>query len=159
MKNELKRLQSLFGVVSPTVRLFEAQMKSLSSGSRQEWVCLICRLAFGYYDKLPKRYRKFIIRYLVHDRACYVRYLNEHTPLGDLRYPLNHPRLFIKMVHLLESDRKKGSRMSYMHLASFLLLAFPIKHTLRTLAEYLRTYRHTPEELLQLLGKTEIWED
>ena len=158
MKNEFKRLQGLFGVASPTVRLFEARMKLVSPKDRREWELLICRLAFGYYDHLPKRYSKFIIRYLVHDRACYVRYLNEHTPLGSLRYPLTHPKLFLKMVHLLESD-KEGSRMSYLHLASFLLIAFPIKNTLRTLAEYLRTYRHTPEELLQLLGKTEIWED
>ncbi len=158
MKNELKRLQSLFGVASPTVRLFEAQMKSLSPDVRREWEHLICRLAFGYYDNLPKRYEKFIRRYLSHSPDVYLNYLRLHSPMGAFCYPLLHPDLFLKMVHLLETSERK-TKISYCHLASSILLAFDFRLKISTLSKYLRTYKHAPEEILKLIGKIEIYED
>ena len=158
MEKELKRLQSLFGVVKPTVALFESEMEKLPLAESAVWRLLVFRLSFGYYARLPLRYKKFVCKYLKHDRLGYTAYLTRHTPLGGLRYRLVHPGLFLKMVHLLACEPENG-KISYLHLASCLLLSFDLPNTLRTLAEKLRVCRHAPDELLQLLGKVEIWED
>lgn len=93
MKKLLKELQLLFGN-TPTSASFDAKLKTFEEPLRRECRLKLCRLAFGYYDNLPGPFRKYVDKYLKHDRELYIDYLLHHTPLGKLRYTLHNPDLF-----------------------------------------------------------------
>lgn len=139
----------------PTVDLFEEKLSEMDEKNRARYLYELCQLAFGYYEKLPLAYRKFIDAYLRHNRACYVTYLITHTALAKLRYPLSYPDLFIKALHLLEATGRQGSAPGW-QLSACLTLIFIIPYTLSTLDEDLRQERHSDEDLLMLLGKIEV---
>lgn len=158
MEKQLNKLQALFKGAKPTVPVFEAHLKTLSDKKRKQQLYELCQLAFGYYRELPGEYRRFVDRYLKHDRHCYVDYLLEHTPLKHLRYTLRHPDLFIRQLHLLETSGHSG-RTSYHHLAASLLVVFDYSYTLNTLGDYLRRFHPDPETILYLVGKLKIADD
>ncbi|MEG1545255.1 MAG: hypothetical protein RR382_12160 [Tannerellaceae bacterium] len=157
MEKQYKKLQALFNGAKPTVPLFEAYLKTLSEKECEKQLQELCALAFGYYEQMRPAYQTFVKRYFEHDRSCYTDYLTQHTPLGDLRYHLLRPTLFLKMLHLLETTERRIP-ISYLHLAASLLTIFCYPFKLSTLSKYLRLNRHSPEELLQLIGSIEIYE-
>ena len=75
-------------------RVIRRQVKNLRRTSPPQYRLNLCRLAFGYYDRLPGPFRKFVGAYLKHDRELYIDYLLNSTPLGKLRYTLHNPELF-----------------------------------------------------------------
>ena len=141
MMKVLKRVQSVLGTKRPTVAVFDIFM-----------------LAFGYWNELPAYFREFLVRLFVHDRECLLHFLLEETPLKELRYPLLKPDLVLKLMFILEKNKKTG-RISYLHLAFALLVSFRYPYTLRTLAEYLRKQQPVAGDLLQLAGKIQITGD
>ena len=118
----------------------------MSARTRERRLNELCSLAFGYYEELPRKYRKFVYLYLRHNRACYVNYLVSHSVLGKFRYTLHNPGLLIPVLHVLENADRRG-RMPYSHLASLLLLIFDYPYKLDTLRQYLS--RIPEAELLQ----------
>lgn len=133
MKKLLKEMQLLFGA-APTCASFDEKLLTLDAAMREKYRLALCRLAFGYYDKLPPAYRRFTDKYLKHDRHLYTDYLARHTALSRLRYPLHNPEMLISVLHLLENADRRG-RVFYHHLASCLLLAFEYPYKLNTLGE------------------------
>ncbi len=146
MGKKLKRLENLFGGKDPEVSLFEKKLSSMSAGTRERRLNELCSLAFGYYEELPRKYRKFVYLYLRYNRACYVNYLVSHSILGKFRYTLHNPALLLPVLHVLENADRRG-RISYSHLASLLLLIFDYPYKLSTLRQYLS--RIPEAELLQ----------
>ena len=150
-------MENLFGGKDPSVPLFEKKLSSMSAGTRERRLNELCSLAFGYYEELPRKYRKFVYLYLRHNRACYVDYLVSHTVLGKFRYTLHNPGLLLPVLHVLENADRRG-RISYSHLGSLLLLAFDYPYTLGTLRQYLS---HIPEaellhDFLELVAEIRI---
>ena len=157
MKKLLKELQLQFGN-APTVPGFEAKLSTFEKPVREEYRLKLCRLAFGYYDSLPSPFRKFVDKYLKHDRELYVDFLLHHTPLGKLRYTLHNPDLFTLMFYVLEKAGRHG-RPKYHQMASSLLLAFHYPYKLETLDNYLCHSRPEVDdfyEFLLLMGEFKI---
>ncbi|MFV0583607.1 MAG: hypothetical protein ACK5N4_16365 [Parabacteroides gordonii] len=157
MKKLLKELQLLFGN-APTPASFDAKLLTFKEPAREEYRLKLCRLAFGYYDSLPGPFRKFVDKYLKHDRELYVDFLLHHTPLGKLRYTLHNPDLFTLMFCVLEKAGSHG-RPKYHQMASGLLLAFHYPYKLETLDNYLCHIRPDADdlrELLFLMGKIKV---
>lgn len=157
MRKQLKELQLLFGN-APTPASFDAKLLTFKEPARKEYRLKLCHLAFGYYDSLPGPFRKFIDKYLKHDRELYVDFLLHHTPLGKLRYTLHNPDLFTLMFCVLEKAGSHG-RPKYHQMASGLLLAFHYPYKLETLDNYLCHIQ--PEvgdlrEFLFLMGKIKV---
>lgn len=157
MNKQLKNLQTLFGKEQnhPTVKMFEMSLNRMNEEEREAQLYALCQLAFGYYERLPRKYQKFISAYFEHNRACYVDYLKEHTPLGALQYDLYRPELFVRMARFVEFTDRRGKR-PYLHLASCLSLVFPFSVQLETLSSHLRKMKLTPEDILELSGKLEL---
>ena len=133
MKKLLKEMRSLFGD-APTCDSFDEKLLTLDAATREKYRLGLCRLAFGYYDKLPPAYRRFTDKYLKHDRYLYNDYLACHTAMSRLRYPLHDPDMLIAVLHVLENANRRG-RVFYHHLASCLLIVFGYPYKLNTLGE------------------------
>lgn len=160
MKKLLKELQLLFGN-APSPASFDAKLKTFEEPLRQQYRLSLCRLAFGYYDRLPGPFRKFVDAYLKHDRELYIDYLLNSTPLGKLRYTLHNPELFLPLLYVLENADRRG-RVMYHQLASSLLLSFSFPHKLETLDNYLchsRPDADTLNEFLFLMGEVKVKSD
>ena len=157
MRKQLKELQLLFGN-APTPASFDAKLLTFKEPARKEYRLKLCHLAFGYYDSLPGPFRKFIDKYLKHDRELYVDFLLHHTPLGKLRYTLHNPDLFTLMFCVLEKAASHG-RPKYHQMASGLLLAFHYPYKLETLDNHLCHICPDADdlrELLFLMGKIKV---
>lgn len=133
MKKILKEMQLLFGN-APTCASFDAKLETFDAITREKCRCDLCRLAFGYYDKLPPAFRCFTDKYLKHDRSLYTDFLIRRTALSRLRYPLHNPDMLIALLHILENADRRG-RVFYHHLASCLLIVFGYPYKLNTLGE------------------------
>lgn len=150
-------MENLFGGKDPSVLLFEKKLSLMSAKIRERRLNELCSLAFGDYEELPCKYRKFVYLYLRHNRACYVDYLVSRSVLGKFRYSLNNPELLLPVLHVLENAGRSG-RISYAHLASLLLLVFDYPYALGTLKQYLS---HVPEaellhDFLELVAEIRI---
>ena len=133
MKKLLKEMQSLFGT-APTCASFDGKLLTFDAATREKYRIGLCRLTFGYYDRLPPAFRNFADKYMKHDRHLYTEYLTCRTGLSRLRYPLHNPELLISLLHILENADRRG-RISYHQLAASLLLAFDYPYKLNTLGE------------------------
>lgn len=179
MKKLLESLQALFGEERnhPTVRMFKVGLERLGKEEQGRLLEALCRLAFGYYRKLPMAYRRFVMSYLKTDRDLLVRYLVEETPWGKFRYDLFRPDLFLNMASFVEMTNRKG-RLPFLDLATSLLMAFPVwkkgrlgkritgepDHTngsvkAETLAKQLRLSEHSPETILELAAKRDLTDE
>lgn len=153
-------MQLLFGN-APTNASFDAKLLTFEEPLRQEYRLKLCRLAFGYYDKLPVPFRKFTDKYMKHDRALYVDYLIHHTPIKKLRYSLHNTELLLPLLYVLENADHRG-RIKYHQLAASLLLAFEFPYKLDTLDYYLCQARPDADDLrefLFLMGKIILGSD
>lgn len=150
-------MQLLFGN-APTNASFDAKLLTFEEPLRQEYRLKLCRLAFGYYDKLPVPFRKFTDKYMKHNRALYVDYLIHHTPIAGLRYSLQNPGMLIQILHILENANNQG-RIMYHHLASCLLIIFDYPYELNTLGDYICRSVPTAEgikDFFELIGRIKI---
>ncbi|MDD4515978.1 hypothetical protein [Massilibacteroides sp.] len=158
MKKFMLRIQSVMGTKRPSYAVYKQVEKDLSAEQLQNLQRDLFHLAFAYWKSLPNYYRKFLIRVYKHDRESLLIYLLEETPLGELRHSLYKPELVLKLMYMLEKNKKVG-RISYLSVAFGLLLSFDYPFKLRTMAEYLRRQQPSAGELLQMAGKIEITGD
>ena len=158
METVLKRVLSVLGSPRPTPPLFKEVFNQLQEPKRKRLRKDLFYLAFVHWKELPLFFRKFLIRLFSHDREFLLDYILEDTPLGELRHPLYKPDLVLSLMHILEQNKTTG-RISYLHMAFSLLIAFRYPYKIRTLSEYLRTKQPVAGELLQMAGKIEITGD
>ena len=119
----------------------------------------VCSLGYGdYYRKMPGAYRKFIRKYMEHDRECERCYIRKYTVRGDLLYSPFRPELLLELVKLVEfTDRETPP--SSLEIASCLLMGFDYPGSVRGLASHLREAGHSAEAVLVLAGKREVTDE
>ena len=82
MKKIYERLRERLGH-KPTVKNFDAFLVTLGPDERESWKMDVCSLGYGdYYRKMPGAYRKFIRKYMEHDRECERCYIRKYTVRG-----------------------------------------------------------------------------
>ena len=132
MKKIYERLRERLGH-KPTVKNFDAFLVTLGPDERESWKMDVCSLGYGdYYRKMPGAYRKFIRKYMEHDRECERCYIRKYTVRGDLLYSPFRPEL---------------------------LLGFDYPGSVRGLASHLREAGHSAEAVLVLAGKREVTDE
>lgn len=143
----------------PTVKNFDAFLATLGSDERESWKMDVCVLGYGgYYRKMPEVYRKFIRKYMEHDRECERRYIRKYTVRGDLLYAPFRPELLLELMKLVEfTDRE--TLPSSLEIASCLLMGFDYPDSVRNLATHLREAGHSAEAVLVLSGKREVTDE
>ena len=99
MKKIYERLRERLGH-KPTVKNFDAFLVTLGPDERESWKMDVCSLGYGdYYRKMPGAYRKFIRKYMEHDRECERCYIRKYTVRGDLLYSPFRPELLLELVY------------------------------------------------------------
>lgn len=158
MKKTYERLGEKLGN-KPTVKNFDVFLATLGPDEQESWKMDVCGLGYGnYYRKMPGAYRKFIRKYLVHDRECERRYIRNCTVRGDLLYVPFRPELLLEMLKLVEfTDRETPP--SSLEMASCLLMGFDFPDSVRGLASHLREAGHSVEAVLVLAGKREVTDE
>lgn len=161
MKKHIKKVSLLLGGVNrPTVALYESAIAKLTEKEAEQLNKELFRLSFGYWSELPDYYRRFFLRLYIHDRERLLRYVLQETPLGEMRYKLHKPDLFIQLMHGMEASRK-DKKVSYRHLSISLLLGFEFRFTPETLNKYLKQPPKStqPSDLLYVMGLIEVEDD
>lgn len=158
MKKIYERLRERLGH-KPTVKNFDAFLVTLGPDERESWKMDVCSLGYGdYYRKMPGAYRKFIRKYMEHDRECERCYIRKYTVRGDLLYSPFRPELLLELVKLVEfTDRETPP--SSLEIASCLLMGFDYPGSVRGLASHLREAGHSAEAFLVLAGKREVTDE
>ena len=138
MKKIYERLRERLGH-KPTVKNFDAFLVTLGPDERESWKMDVCSLGYGdYYRKMPGAYRKFIRKYMEHDRECERCYIRKYTVRGDLLY---------------------SPFPSSLEMASCLLMVFDFPDSVRSLSSHLREAGHSAEAVLVLAGKREVTDE
>lgn len=158
MKKAYEHLREKLGH-KPTVKKFDVFLATLGPDERESWKMDVCGLGYGYYyRKMPGAYRKFIRKYMEHDRECERRYIRKYTVRGDLLYSPFRPELLLELVKLVEfTDRETPP--SSLGIASCLLMGFDYPDSVRGLASHLREAGHSAEAVLVLAGKREVTDE
>lgn len=157
----LKSLQNLFEGKELSVEAFDELLAEMPEDKREKQLYELGQLAYGYFEKVPRKYQNFIRKYYNHNRDAYTDYLKKHTVAQFLRCELEYPWLFLKLLHFLEEGSSK-KRKNYLLLAAALSLAFIIPekvNSLSKLSKYIRLVHVLPEEFLRLIGKIDIGGD
>lgn len=153
------KLEALFpnGKV-PDVNEFNRSLDAMSKEGRKRLREKIFLLSFIYWAVLPAYQQAFIEAVIRHDRQAYADFLHQKTVMGHIRYPLHHPDLFIRMLHLIEAVGRTGTT-SLSHLAMCVVICFNYTEKVKTLSEKISKEALTSEEVLILSGKTKIKDD
>ena len=134
MKKIYERLRERLGH-KPTVKNFDAFLVTLGPDERESWKMDVCSLGYGdYYRKMPGAYRKFIRKYMEHDRECERCYIRKYTV-------------------------RRETPPSSLEIASCLLMGFDYPGSVRGLASHLREAGHSAEAVLVLAGKREVTDE
>lgn len=151
-----KKLEDLFpkGKV-PDVDEFNRELDAMSEEGRIRFRKKIYRLAFIVWHALPQKYKEFIVGVIVHDRQAYADFVIEETVIGEMRYPLRYPVLFIRMLHLTEAvDCLAG--VSLNGLAMSVEISFRTPWLISTMGDKISRGGSTSEEVLILAGKIKV---
>ena len=105
--------------------------------------------------KMPGAYRKFIRKYMEHDRECERCYIRKYTVRGDLLYSPFRPELLLELVEFTDRETPPSS----LEIASCLLMGFDYPGSVRGLASHLREAGHSAEAVLVLAGKREVTDE
>lgn len=148
-------LSNLFHGRVPSVWDFNREMDQQPLPVRQQQIYPIFRLAFSAWESLSEKNRMFICRVVEHDRQLWLDFLSYTTIMGYLRYRLQYPEAFLRMVKIIEyTNRTK--RISLNHLAMGLLTAFEYNYRISTIGDYIRQMVISAEQGMQFLGLIEI---
>lgn len=151
-----KKLEALFpkGIL-PDVDEFNRNLDTMSAKGRKLFREKIYRLAFLIWHALPQKHRIFIVGVIIHDRQAYADFVIQETVIGYIRYPLRHPTLFIRMLHLTEAVERSAS-VSLNGLAMSVVICFETPWVISTLGDKISRGGITYEEVLILSGKTNV---
>lgn len=151
-----KKLEDLFpkGKV-PDVDVFNRELDAMSEEGRMRFREKIYRLGFIIWHALPKKHKEFIVGVIIHDRQAYADFVIEETVIGEMRYPLRYPVLFIRMLHLTEAvECLTGASLN--SLAMSVVIAFRTPWLISTMGDKISRGGITSEEALILAGKTKV---
>ncbi|WP_293714664.1 hypothetical protein [uncultured Parabacteroides sp.] len=151
-----KKLEALFpkGIL-PDVDEFNRSLDAMSAKGRKLFREKIYRLAFLIWHALPQKHRIFIIGVIIHDRQAYADFVIQETVIGYIRYPLRHPALFIRMLHLTEAVERTAS-VSLNGLAMSVIISFETPWGISTMRDKISKGGITSEEVLILAGKVTV---
>ena len=148
-------LNSFFHGHIPPVREFNREMDQQPLPIRQQQIYPIYRLAFSGWESLSEKNRTFIRRVVEHDRQLWLDFLYYATIMGRLRYRLQYPEAFLRMVKIVEYANRTR-KISLNHLAMGILTAFEYNYRLSTAGDYIRQMVISAEQGMQFLGLIEI---
>lgn len=157
MEKEFQLLCALFNGNKPTVKVFRDHLAKLPEGKRISLLRDTYRLTMSYWLKLPPEYQAFMKALIKNNRQAWLDFVLRETILGELRYTLQRPDLFIALMKIIELTCRTH-RISIDHLAMSTLLAFSFSQKVSTLGEYFQKAILNIKKAMELIGKY-IYED
>jgi len=153
---ELEKLRVLFKGERPSVHLFEELTRNHSKEGKEEYYRYSCFLFLIRYHELPVRYRIFVVNLIKRTPEDFLCYLYSVSGLSELQVELKDIGLLVKVFHLLRA--KEGNvKVSLDRLAFCIRLGFKVDLKIRTLSEYIRQCRFTPESFFELAEYVQIY--
>lgn len=95
MEEKFQQLQALFGKEKPNVKVFRSKLSKLSKRRQPVVLRDTYLLALGYWKELPPDYRRFLKQLIRNNRQDWLDILLGETILGELRYTIQRPELFL----------------------------------------------------------------
>lgn len=95
MEEKFQQLQALFGKDKPKVKIFRTKLAKLSKRKQKAILSDTYKLAVGYWQELPTDYRNFLKQLIRNNRQDWLDFLLSNTILGELRYAIQRPELFL----------------------------------------------------------------
>ncbi|WP_455639509.1 hypothetical protein [Parabacteroides sp.] len=158
MEKKFRKLALLFGKDQVTVNVFFEHLNQLPEPERKAMLLTAYQLALGDWEKLPKRYKLFMIKLIRKDRQAWVDFLVGQTVIGQVRYTPHRPKLFIVAMKIIElSERTK--RVACKHLTMSILTSFNFPFTINTLSKYIQNAIPLVGDVLKLIGKYRFDDD
>lgn len=152
MEKKLQKLALLFGKKQVKVNVFFEHLNELPESERKVMLQTAYQLALGDWEKLPRRYKLFMIKLIQKDRQAWVDFLVGQTVIGQVRYTPHRSKLFIVTMKIIELS-ERTQRVSSKHLAMSILTSFYFPYTINTLSKYIQNAIPLVGDVLKLIGK------
>lgn len=143
-----KIIKELLGE-KPSGRKFRKKTEQMAPEERAFYVKAVYDAAFCDWMEMTDEYRDFVLIFVCSDWGGSVRYLQTHTVLGKLAFPLREPLMLRRLLTLTETYEEDFSFNS-MHLAFIWFMAFGAEGNLQYFSCKLRKDRADKDDIEDL---------